>query len=124
MSCACVFIMLVSLSMTSDPQGLPPLPRRSPGIYRKARSRTWFEEIVMDKNKFDDARYKLFFRMSRETVVYIVQELYHDLLRIDTDFKQSLHADHVRKDKTFNISCGCVACVLVCVVLALCLSIR
>ena len=75
MSCACVFIMLVSLSMTSDLQGLPPLPRRSPGIYSKTRSRVWFEEIFMDNNKFDYARYKYFFRMSRETVAYIVQAL-------------------------------------------------
>ena len=35
----------------------------------------WFEEIFMDKNKFDDARYKYFFRMSSETVAYIVQAL-------------------------------------------------
>ena len=75
MNCASVFIMLASLSMISDPQGLPPLPRRSPGIYSKARSRIWFEEIIMDSNKFDDARYKFFFRMSRETVAYIVQAM-------------------------------------------------
>ena len=61
--------------MISDPQGLQPLPRRSPSIYGKAISRVWIEEIVMGNNKFDDARYKNFFRMSRETVAYIVQAL-------------------------------------------------
>ena len=75
MKCAAMCILLASNENLSDPLGLSPLPRRSPSIYSKARSRIWFEEIVMNINKFDDARYKLFFRMSRETVVHIVQAL-------------------------------------------------
>ena len=72
MNCAAVCIMLVSNEIFSDLLGMSPLPRRSPSIYSKARSRIWLEEIVMNRNKFDDARYKFFFRMSRETVAYIV----------------------------------------------------
>ena len=70
-----VFIIWASKKKISDPRGLPPLPRRSPSIYSKARSRIWFEKIVVNRNKFDDARYKYFIRMSRETVAHIVQAL-------------------------------------------------
>ena len=100
MECAAICILLASNEILSDPLGLSPLPRRSPSIYSKARSRIWFEEIVMNKNKFDDARYKFCFRMSRETVAYIVQTLYHDLQRTDTNFKQALSAEKNCKVKT------------------------
>ena len=44
----------------------------------------------MNTEKFDGARYKYFFRMNKDTVAYIVQAVYHDLLRIDPNFKQAL----------------------------------
>ena len=52
---------------------MSPLPRRSRIIYIRASSRIWFDKIVMNRNKSDDARYKFFFRMSRETVAYVLR---------------------------------------------------
>ena len=117
MKFAAICILLASNEIFSDPLGILPLPRRSPSVYSKARSRIWFEDIVMNRKKFDDARYKFFFRMSRETVAHIVQALYHDLQRTVTNFKQALSVEHIQTGKTSKISCGCVACALVCVVL-------
>ena len=85
-----VCIVLKSKSKISDPLGMPPLPRRSPSVYSTARSRIYFEDLVMDMKKSDGARYKYFFRMSRDTVAYIVQAVYHDLQRTDPNFKQAL----------------------------------
>ena len=123
MNCAAVCIMLASNENFSDLLGMSPLPRRSPSIYSKARSRIWLEEIVMNRNKFDDARYKFFFRMSRETVANIVEALYHDLQRTDTNFKQALSIEHVHKLEKLKNACDCVGCALVCVVLAVCVSV-
>ena len=61
MNCAAVCIMLSSKKKFSDPLGMSLLPQRSPSICSKPRSRIWFNEIVMNRKKFDDARYKCFF---------------------------------------------------------------
>ena len=112
--------MLASKSKISDPLGLPPLPRRSPSIHSKARSRVWFEVIFMNMNKFDDARYKYFFRMSRDTFAYIVQAVYHDLQRTYPNFKQALSVENIAYIGLWNsYYCVCAGCALACVVLAL-----
>ena len=106
-NCVAVCVMLASKSKISDPLGLPPLPRRSPSIYSKARSRVWFEIIVMNRNMFDDASYKYYFRMNRDTVAYIVQSVYHDLQRTDPNFKQALSMEHIAYICLWNFtSCG------------------
>ena len=115
--------MLASNENFSDALGMSPLPRRSPSIYSKAMSCIWSQEIVMNNDKFDDARCKFFFRMSRETVAYIVQALYHDLQRTYTNFKQVLSFGQIRKNEKFKKACDCVGCALVCVVLAVCVSV-
>ena len=123
MNCAAVCIMLVSNGNFSNPLGMSPLPRRSPSIFSKARSRIWFVEIVMNRNKFVDVRYKFFPRMIRETVAYNVQALYHDLQWTYTNFEQVLSFKHIQKVKILKNSCHCVGCALVCVVLAVCVSV-
>ena len=63
--------------------------------------------------------------MSRDTVAYIVQAVYHDLQRIDPNFKQALSVEHipyiVLRNNYYFVYVGCA---LACVVLAVFVSIR
>lgn len=87
----CYICFIVWLHINEDSYcALPPLPRSSPAVYVKARSRHWFDEIVMNSARFGDDRYVRFFCFKRAAVESIVERLTPQLRKKVDPLRKSL----------------------------------